>query len=523
MSGFGAPYQRIPVTEIIPESMKLKGLSKSSILTSRSRVRIVPQTGSKYDPTGQTQANILIQDRAGLLDLQSCVLSYKLQTSSVGLTPDNSPLQTAIPDDFAWSVIQRLQVSLNSVALDDIDYCGRRATMEVYSSASRSWYSSIGSLFGAWKFVEGKAFLSSINGTPARAAGAGTQLIPDLSVAANGDVTGPAVAVSHVTVDTAGIPACIPKNDVVSKLTWATIWFKNLSYTNGAWANAGEGRTFAIPMSMLSHFFRNEQFFPLRNAGQLMIQLYFAPANYCMYKGGAAQDATYNITDMYLECDIVMAHPEYTALLDEICARPENEGYALAFDAHLVSQANPGAGSSVTVIASKATPNLRAMHFTMQPLATIGKQTWFQNSTFNCNDMVQWQMRLGSLYFPAMPSQGLARNFMELANSFNSPAPSVGQASVIDYDNFMGSTSDAGASSLTYLYPHASCYIGGYCFDLMKHGETLSHDGVNTLSQSGSQIALDIRINAGDVGSVTTYIRYTRVILFANSGVKADG
>jgi len=533
MSGFAAPYQRAPVSEIIPESMKLKGLSKSSILTGRRRMRIVPQTGNVYGPGAvgaQTQCNILIQDSAGLLDLQSCVLSYRLQSESSGASPDNNPAQTAIPDDFAWSVIQRLQVSLNSVLLDDIDYCGRRATVEVYGSASRSWYSSVGTLFGAWKFVEGRPLVSSTDGSLVRSAAAGATLAPALTVGAAPGyaVTGAAAGVVAIANGPAsGAPITIPKNDVSDKLNWATIWFKNLRYANAAWSKQAEGIVFAIPMSMLSHFFRQEQYFPLRNAGQLMVQLTFAAASSCMYKGVAANpDATYKVTDLIMECDVITAHPEYTALLDEICARPEKEGFALAFDAHLVSQSTPGGvgggGTSVTVIASKATPNLRSLHFTMQPSATINSQLWLQNSTFNCNDINQWQMRLGSLYCPAMPSQGLARNFMELASSYNAPAPSVGQASVIDYDNYMGSTDAVGASSLSYLYPFSSCYIAGYCFDTMKHGEVLTHDGISTLSQSGSQIAVDIRLNSGDVGAVTTYIRFTRVILFADSGVKVE-
>jgi hypothetical protein len=108
-----SPYERVPIAEVIPDSMKLRGLAKASVLTGHRRVRVIPQTGQAYKPSGgQSLANILVQDSAGLLDLQSVVLSFRLLTSSANGSLD--PAVTAVPDDFAWSIIRRLQVSLNS-------------------------------------------------------------------------------------------------------------------------------------------------------------------------------------------------------------------------------------------------------------------------------------------------------------------------------------------------------------------------------------------------------------------------
>lgn len=513
---FAGPYARTTVEEVIPDSVKLKGLSKSSIITGRRRIRVVPQTGSSYSPMSQTLCNIMLQDSAGLLDLQSCVLSFRLQTESPGA---NTVANIAIPDDFAWSVIQRLQISLNSVLMDDVDFCGRRATMEVYASASRAWYSSVGSFMGAWKFVEGRPALSTADGSITRTM-TGSGASETLTVAAGGAVTGSAAGA--IVLNPSNIGASIPKNDVASKIPWANLWFKNFRYADANWVVEPQGVVFAIPMSMLSHFFRMDQYFPLRNAGQLMIQLLFAQPTQCMYNAGGAA-ASYHVSDLVMECDVLTCHPEYTALMDGICARGEKDGLALAFDAHLVSQQNPGAGTSVTVISSKASQNVRAAHFTCQPTTSLGNTAYFQNSTFNANNLTQYQYRVGSLYYPAFPSQGLARNFFELASSFNSPSPSVGQVSLIDYDQYRGTTTVQGNEANPSLFPHASCYIAGFSFDNLKHSEVMDHDGVNTLSQSGAQIALDIRLPAGDVGVVTSYIRFTRTLLFADSGVKVEG
>jgi hypothetical protein len=63
------------------------------------------------------------------------------------------------------------------------------------------------------------------------------------------------------------------------------MWYKNVvALSNGAAPpvfsfvnNTGNpgGQVFSIPLAMLSHFFRSEQYFPLRNAGQLLIQILF--------------------------------------------------------------------------------------------------------------------------------------------------------------------------------------------------------------------------------------------------------
>jgi hypothetical protein len=494
--------------------MKVRGLSRSSILTGRRRVRIIPQTGTSYG-TGAGQpslANVLIQDSAGMLDLQSVVLSFRLKTSSSNGSLD--PSVTAVPDDFAWSVLRRLQVSINSVLCDDIDYVAKRATSEVYGSASKSWYNSVGSFMGAWKFLGDSA-----------ATGAAPSFAQSLS--------GPGFA--------------LPKNDVTDKLVAATARFKNVVYDNtaAAWIAAdpqGQGQYFSVPMSMLSHFFRQESLFSLRNAGQLYIQLLFASPQEALFKGTTVPDAAYSVTDLVVEADIVTAHPSYTEMIDAICAMPQAEGLAYAFDSHLVSvqQVPGGAGSrqTFTIIASKATQNCRSLHWILQPQAGLSTQAWMEQSTYNCNDTEQWQIRIGSVYYPAFPSQGLSKNFMELMSSYNSASASVGQASICDAQSWKTTTkSDGTAYSVTapifgagvqqadtQVFPYSDQYIGGYCFDNLKHAEVLSHDGVSTLAMSGSQIQLEIRCVPAEAGTAVTYfIRFTRTLVLAENGTQVVG
>lgn len=798
MATYQAPFQRDAITEVVPRALELSSLSKSSLLTGRRRIRVIPQTGQTYGSASggaavagsglSTLANILVQDSAGLLDMQSVVLSMNVTVQTVptssgvlpvrtagaagsggvvtdaavdpymasigatlggqsgvasvgghgygliahgsaggsvagnvydgslGIVPPvgaltfsdpNDPIRTAVLDDFAWSVFRRIQISLNSQLVDDLDYCGRRATTEVYGSASPTWYDTIGTVMGAWKLTQ-KEFIQPHINAPVAAGGsvvnvvtvpvksriqsdlfasyAHNLMISQTAAAAGGP---PAVAgvinayvQSAVNINDSGAPLnteaapyaaagmtgaigqlqgvggggvnagngntgsapiviqpiALPQNfvgpvartDVLSKLYGTSAFMRGVFWrrpedslplkpaysldslglnlaADAAWVpNAsGTGPKFSIPLGLLSHLFRQEQLFPLRNAGQLIIQVQFADALECCYAGFLRPSARhaggtntlvdytswqqpgdvaigYRIDNLELECDIVTAIPEYTSILDSICSRPADKGLAIAFDSHLSSlqqvtgtaesvygqAAGGGSAQTFTLIASKGSENVRSFHWTFSPLAGIRSPFYLQNSTFPAYNLKQWQIRVGSVYYPAFPSQGLSKNYMELLSSVNAPMPSVGQASLINYDMFRQSTPSyqwylatppglpaptpavLGSGTLeAYRYEPAAgvfsamtnktvgntlqidpgtsfmadAYIGGYCFDNLKHAEPLSHDGLDTRAIAGGMIQLDFTCEPLEAFCVVFHIRFTRTIVLAENGVSIIG
>jgi hypothetical protein len=795
MATYQAPFQRDAITEVVPRALELSSLSKSSLLTGRRRIRVIPQTGQTYGSASggapvagsglPTLANILVQDSAGLLDMQSVVLSMNVTVQTLATTPGvlpvrtagaagsggtitdaavdpymasigatlggqlasanvaghgyalpkhgvaganvaaagaayydgslgtlpqtdaltfgdvNDPIRTAVLDDFAWSVFRRIQISLNSQLVDDLDYCGRRATTEVYGSASPTWYDTIGTVMGAWKLTQ-KEFIQPkivapqgsntggtvinvttipvksrvqsdlfaqyahnvyVNNVQAADNVVSAQVVSALNINNVGGVplnteAAPYVAINGAVGQLQGVgggPAAgtsvgvnspapivvqpialgsnfvgpVARTDVLSKLYGTSAFMRgvfwrdptsqnplkpvlgfdnmatNLS-TNNAWVlNAtGAGPKFSIPLGLLSHLFRQEQLFPLRNAGQLIIQIQFADALECCYAGFLRPSARhtgggatlvdyptfqqpgdvaigYRIDNLELECDIVTAIPEYTSILDSICSRPADKGLAIAFDSHLSSlqqvtgtadvtygaASGGGSAQTFTLIASKGSENVRSFHWTFSPTAGIRSPYYLQNSTFPAYNLKQWQLRVGSVYYPAFPSQGLSKNYMELLSSVNAPMPSVGQASLINYDMFRQSTPSyqwylaspplpAPAPSITgvgalegYRYEPsagvfsvmsnklvtgalqidpatsfmADAYIGGYCFDNLKHAEPLSHDGIDTRAIAGGMIQLDFTCEPLEAFCVVFHIRFTRTIVLAENGVSIIG
>ena len=84
----------MPMEEVVPDSAMVKGLSRSSILTQRRRVRVPAQTGIQYGSNGAggggRQIQFVVADAGGLLDPASVNILYNAQVSGSG---------TAVLDD----------------------------------------------------------------------------------------------------------------------------------------------------------------------------------------------------------------------------------------------------------------------------------------------------------------------------------------------------------------------------------------------------------------------------------------
>ena len=110
----------LPMEEVLPAGLKISGLSRSSVITQRRRVRVSPQTGINYGanpPTSSSNAQgaqiqFVVSDAGGLLDPASIVVVYnEVVVASTGPT-------TVCPDDA--HPFYRAQISLNGQLLDDI-------------------------------------------------------------------------------------------------------------------------------------------------------------------------------------------------------------------------------------------------------------------------------------------------------------------------------------------------------------------------------------------------------------------
>lgn len=120
---------------------KLGDVTKASILTSRRRMRIAPQTGQAYGSGGAGAANAQVQfllaDASGLIDMRSVVLNYYIRTT--GTT-------TACPDDA--HPFSTVQINLNGQNLENLQNAAKVANIEAKLGGSKSYMQTAGSFQG---------------------------------------------------------------------------------------------------------------------------------------------------------------------------------------------------------------------------------------------------------------------------------------------------------------------------------------------------------------------------------------
>ena len=77
-----ANFMGLPIEEVVPDSAAVKGVSRSSLLTGRRRIRIQPQTGTSASANSIIQ--FVLADSSSLVDLNSAVLQYTITTTGTG-------------------------------------------------------------------------------------------------------------------------------------------------------------------------------------------------------------------------------------------------------------------------------------------------------------------------------------------------------------------------------------------------------------------------------------------------------
>lgn len=530
-----SPYDVNTIAEVVPDVARVSSkLSASSVLQQRKRVRFIPSSGQRYDtPSSSTQINWTIQD-TGYLDLQSASISFRVETYDAQTTLDASGAlvnaKVAL-DDGAWSVLSRLQLSDNSILLEDMIRPAVKANAELYAQADQSWYESVGSIMGLWKHAGMNA------------------LTMDGSAGAN-----PGLPVNG-------------KYQVFGKQSAAAA--RTQVFPQSAGATPAENRALknqvTIPLSLLSDFFRESTLFPLRNAGQMFLALTLAnPAEACYVTGTGVATAVpkYRIMDVTLDADVIVAHPTYVSLLDSICNNESEEGLKFPFQATLLASQNiaggaTGAGTQ-SINFAKASQNLRSIHMVFQSQQGLSTPRYPGQSTFANPGVDAIQVRVGSEFFPSIPDSGYARQYSSLMNLFGAPSAVVGQAAIADILNYNTASGidSTGAENTTYAAPWngrlagvdgqasnsrcCDCYAWGYSFDKLKRAKltkALDLDGINSLSAGGSVLtvemttqsdkAMAIGANAGAANAngvvATALIKYTRILEMKNGAVRVLG
>jgi hypothetical protein len=468
-------FQGFAVEEVVPDAAMVKGVSRSSLLTGRRRIRIQPQSGTS------AAANSIIQfvlaDSSSLLDLNSAVLSCTQTTTGTG--------DTAFDDGPSW--IRRATIALNGTNIDDTDLANRFANAQVFAGTDRSWYTGAGSFANYWASNPGLATAGTAYGTSN----------PNYMV---GDLSGALVAAS--VRSKAGIQA-------------------------------------AYPLSLVSKFFGTKQYLPLSQCGELVIQLLCATNAEAVIQRSGNTDGAYSLTNVFLEVDLIQPHYLYAEMLNRVSQLEGEQGVVVPFNAVISAQGQSITSSGqANIVTSLATNNLRRVIVTMSPIAeaTINYPTI---SAFGNHSLTGLQFRCGSLYFPSQEAINTGSIFWTSQSAFNGGDPVHIRNGIMDLNTFQKTTGPGPVGfNVTSSYGTgntngqkqywADCCVLAYGFDNYKGGEPLDADGISVLGQAGSQLVTLLRVAPNGTYFTsgilpTIHLERTRYLVLKNGALRIEG
>ena len=466
-------YAGIPMTDVVPASAKLGGVSKSSILNGRRRIRFQPQTGTTASPGSIVQ--FVLADSTCLLDVNSAVISFTATTSGTGAV--------ALDDGPAWC--RRVQITANGSLIEDTDNAHRNSTAQVYMGADKAWVQGAGTFAGYWK------------DSPALSSSGAAYITPGL-------------------VSSIGTYSLI-EGDVTQGLVNASVRYK-------------AGMSLAVPLGLLTGAMRGEQYWPLNHMGEIVFQFTLAQAAEAVFQATGNTNGSYSLSDIFMEADLVTPSHAYSQVLNMLVNDDNEPGLVIPVETTITQQGQAiGSGSQESsIVVSRATNNLRKVVLVAQPTSGLANANYPSVSCFPNNSFSQFQARTGSLYFPSQPANSLARAFWMSQEAFNGGEPLHAYNGVANWNTYGLTTSSAGALTSPSTYNVGQLifndkFVLAYNFDNFHGGEKLEADGVSVLGNSGSQLICILRNSPGESITPTVSLVATKYLHLKSGGLRIVG
>jgi hypothetical protein len=485
--------QGLPMEEVVPRAASVQGLTRSSILTARRRVRAAPQTGVTYGSAGANggsqQVQFIIADQGGLLDPSSVAIVYNMRTTGTG---------SEVPDDS--HPFTRMQISLNGQMLEDNAQAAKCTNAEVKLASSANWYRTSGSFCGF------ELLNNELNVGPVTAS-----------------ITFPlSQAYSGAWADVSGNVAAISARTSAAATT----------------ANPLGGEQRSLPLGLISGVGRMKQYLPLSVLGEINLTLYTGSKQEIMFQNTLTNtDADFSLSGVYIEYDIVVGHPEYMNLLARVANDPNEQGLVLPFESTIMTSSGTIAASASalvenSIVVSRATNHLVRTFLLQQTTSLLASTAFPSQSAFShCQtNKVQW--RVGSMYYPQIPAEGDASIWNMTALAYGSA--SLNEASSVINRVTWAQTTNAAAPSVAaqassgyegvQKFNYADSFIPAYGFQNVKgDADPLAVDGISLSGASGSQLVCVVTNGPAVTITPTLGLVALRFIQAAAGAVRVQG
>jgi hypothetical protein len=493
MSALYQSGSQMSMEEVVPAAAAVKGLTRSSILSQRRRIRIQAQGGRDYGSFngttasggGNQQLQFLLSDAGGLVDPSSICLVYNM------LTATGTAANQAVPDDS--HPFTRVQISLNGQLLDDVNSAAKNTNAEVTLGATRDWYKTSGSFCGF-------ELLNNDLNTGTASVASATALQQYSS--AWGDVSG----------------------------NWLNI---EARYDDGtSTVNPLGGVQRVLPLGLISGVGRMKNYLPLSILGELSFTFFTGSANEVLFSpAGGSPD--FCLRGVYLIADVVIPHPAYAEVLSRMANEGGEGGLNMVYESTIVSQggvmsANAGALTDYSIVVSRATNNLVRSLVWLQPNARLTSSQYPIQSCFNHGFTNKIQWRIGSQFYPSIPAEGDADIWAMSASAYGTSGLNE-QNGVANNQLWRQTTPVTQVAAHTngegaYKFDYADKFVPAYGFRIVKGAaEEIQMDGVSLAGASGSQAV--VAITAAPAADTAPFVSLValRVIQAANGQVRVLG
>lgn len=445
--------------------------------------RVPAQTGISYGSNGtggsSRQIQFVVADAGGLLDPASVNVLYNIQVSSAAAS-------TAVVSDDGHP-FTRMQISINGAMLEDVAQAAKYTNMEVKLGTDQDFYKNEGSFCGFGLLNP------ELNVGPASIASAAAL---QLYSSAWGDIPG-------------NLPAA---NARQTQAPNAVAW------------NPYGGETRILPLGLVSGVGRMDQYIPLSVMGELNLTLFTGQRGEVVFQLPGQTDGDFSLNGVFLEYDIVVPHPMYAELLHKMGNDPNEPGLNLPFESVIMASSGTiGTSATLTqasVIVSRATQNLLRTIAIFQPSNQLASTNYPIQSCFPHAGVGQYQVRVGSQYFPAQPAIGDAGMWAATMSAFGSAGRNTSSAVInrVSWGTYtlngagtLGAAEPvlpAGATT-TYASGNHLSWTDSFCpaygFRVVKgDAEPLDVDGISLSGASGSQLVWELYMAPNTNGASIT-------------------
>lgn len=378
----------IGLEETIPEALKYKGALKSSVVISKSSIKLFPVGNQEVNSRRNRQILFRIASSEYLVPNEAC-LNFKLTVPDKGIYGQEL---------VALSLLESISVSVGGVEVEHIVDLAQLTKLLIHHSVPYNTYEkTYKSMLGAWKHIPRE------NG------------YIKTSYSANGNFYThfQDCAVDGISAGAGDGEQQVPiEGRVYSEDSFPLSEFDN--------ELTGGGRHYSIPLHLISGLFRVRNLLPTWSLGSIDIKLDFSKfEKACLIAQSLDRQATgtmnverdgnlirrvaeadkyYDITDIHITASFVQCDSGYNTLLASLIS---TSSITMPFETYSTVQRNFTNSGTNQILISRGVSYLKASHIIMRP-AAITENPYYDNDGGRFADWFKSvQLEIGSkLYHP---------------------------------------------------------------------------------------------------------------------------